>query len=478
MSASNPALSIDRISVVGEEAEYSKMFDPPTETPLTPEVVAPTNPVPEVMAAVLAAPGTLGPVITPAHTRKPRLLNGFSLATWDGLNALNFFGVSDTEFAPGSLYPGPTFREPRGVVFHGQTTIGGPPHTIHWHGHEPTPMNDGVGHCSMEIGSYTYQLQPNFIGSYFYHCHRNTVQHFEFGLFGLHIIEPPDAFFASIDSINPATGQVTLNDIPVGACADGRRRTAANLSAFPQFEGFDAGHPVFGVVDGDQSPVLDPHAFTVPYDVECLWVPDDRDSVWSNLAPGRFATFPATGTNPGVDDIFNGNAGVNGFFAFNHYDPDYWFVTGVPVRAAKGGTADLGTNLLVPANVNSGIGARPVPGNAASQPSRIDVLARVGQTILVRCLDAAYQKIRVTFPVDVVIIAWDGRALGVPPFCRYNQAFLVPARTPIMSSVARRFDALIKPTVPMNDFATIDFIDGYRLDQRTMTARIPFVITP
>ena len=83
---------------------------------------------------------------------------------------------------------------PRGVVFHGHAAGAPSPHTIHWHGIEPTPLNDGVGHCSMEFGSYTFQWKPNFIGSYFYHCHRNTVQHFEFGLYGFLIIEPPDAY--------------------------------------------------------------------------------------------------------------------------------------------------------------------------------------------------------------------------------------------------------------------------------------------
>ena len=86
--------------------------------------------------------------------------------------------------ASGGTYPGPTLRMPRSVLFHAETSgKGPPPHTIHWHGIEPTPLNDGVGHCSMELGHYTYQWQPNFMGFYFAHCHRNTMQHFEYGLY-------------------------------------------------------------------------------------------------------------------------------------------------------------------------------------------------------------------------------------------------------------------------------------------------------
>jgi len=83
----------------------------------------------------------------------------------------------------------------------------------------------------------------------------------------------------------------------------------------------------------------------------------------------------------------------------------------------------------------------------------------VGQTILVRVLDGAYNNITVTFPVDVTIIAWDGRALGVAPFNAYNHAYMVPANTPIHTSVARRFDALIKSNVPVSGFATVQFTD-------------------
>ena len=71
----------------------------------------------------------------------------------------------------------------------------------------------------MEIGWQTYQFQPNHIGSYFYHCHRNTFQHLEYGLYGFLIIEPPDAY-------DPADGK-NVGGYP--------RRTAANLSQFTEF---------------------------------------------------------------------------------------------------------------------------------------------------------------------------------------------------------------------------------------------------
>ena len=60
------------------------------------------------------------------------------------------------------------------------------------------PSTTGSGTAPWKSANYTYQWQPNFIGFYFCHCHRNTVQHFEFGLYQALLIEPPDAYFATL----------------------------------------------------------------------------------------------------------------------------------------------------------------------------------------------------------------------------------------------------------------------------------------
>ena len=448
MSFASPANLIPRRSIAGMEGMYVKMWDPPTESPATPELLTPTNPVPEVRAAAGFANAPAVP-----HTLDIRLMHGMQINAWDG-KPIEFFLFQDNDVpvTGGGVFPAATIRVPRGAIFHADTQgAGPPPHTIHWHGIEPTPMNDGVGHCSMELGQYTYQWQPNFIGSYFFHCHRNTMQHFEFGLYGFLIIDPPDAFFAT--QADPT--------IPIGAGTDGLRRTAANLTSFRRtFPGWVGGLLTSG----------DPHAMTVPYDVEALWVVDDRDSVWSDLASNARATYPRHGDQPGVNDSFTENPGVNGFFAFNDFNADYWYVTGASVPVRKGGVGAISPSLTIPPELMSGVSG-----------VQVSINARVGQTILLRCLDAAYNAVRVTLPVPCTVIAFDGRALGVPPF-GYGQPFTVRAGTPIKLSTARRFDCLIKPTRPMNTFATVEFFEtrggGFDVGEKLSTAQIPFVVTP
>jgi hypothetical protein len=125
--------------------------------------------------------------------------------------------------------------------------------------------------------------------------------------------------------------------------------------------------------------------------------------------------------------------------------------------------------------------------------TQVSIEAQVGQTIFIRMLTASYNGLEITLPEDAIIIEWDGRALGVPPY-GMNDAYFVPKGTRIVSSTARRFGALIKATSPMNDFATIKFIDtraqdtpadpgadglGRGLNETVvMTARIPFNVAP
>ena len=81
---------------------------------------------------------------------------------------------------------------------------------------------------------------------------------FEYGLYGFLIIEPPDAY-------DPYDGK-NVGGYP--------RRTAANLRQFTEFSGFKGGNLESG----------DPHAMSVSYDVEALWVIDDIDSNWRKEA--------------------------------------------------------------------------------------------------------------------------------------------------------------------------------------------------
>lgn len=428
MSFTNPAHRIARRSIAGGEGEWVKHFDPPKASPPTPERLNPTNPVPAFKAATV--PGATQQI---PNTVSLGLMHGLDIDMWDGRRVAFFlFSDDDVPATKGGTFPAATIRVPRGAIFHGHTESGGsPPHTVHWHGIEPTPMNDGVGHCSFEIGRYTYQFQPNYIGTYFYHCHRNTMQHFEFGLYGMLVIEPPDAF------ANPATS----GGYP--------RRTAANLARFPQFPGFNNQPLTSG----------DPHAMTVPYDVEAAWVVDDRSSQWSDFMDNPKDTFPAHGNNPGVDDMF-----LKG--DFHDYNPDYFFVTGLPFPAPLGGTGTCAPSFVVPPDLNSGVSGMQVPVNA-----------RVGQTVLVRFINAAYCPVTVSFPTDVVIIAFDGRALGVPPYGLYNNAFVLRAGHSYFLSTARRFDVLMRPTAPVSGHGIVQFRNHRNPKEVLFTGRIPVTIS-
>jgi len=185
---------------------------------------------------------------------------------------LEFWGFKDPLHP--ATFPSEAIRLVEGDLFHCTLNSSLNTHTIHWHGLEPTPMNDGVGNLSFEVtASYTYQLQATSAGTYFYHCHKNTVLHFEMGMYGMLLVDPP----------NP------------------------NGLAAPNQPPYLTGGPGF-IRRGNE---------VVPYDVEAIWVTDDVDPRWHSL--GHNAGF---GTGTTLDPY--PSAGLNVF------NPQYFLITGVP----------------------------------------------------------------------------------------------------------------------------------------------------
>jgi len=132
--------------------------------------------------------------VTPDIVIQRRGAETFDLVAPDG-KKIKVWGFVDSALPLAEQkpsYPSPTIRVRKGQVVHTTLTTSKGPHTIHHHGIEPSTANDGVGHVSFEVGSkYTYQWQPSHPGTFFYHCHRNTVLHFELGMFGMLIVDPP-----------------------------------------------------------------------------------------------------------------------------------------------------------------------------------------------------------------------------------------------------------------------------------------------
>lgn len=141
------------------------------------------------------APATPDKVTPDISFNRGIYMNG-SMTMDDG-NSVQVWGFTDGGGmgGMGGQFPSPAIRVTQNQIVHTNLTVNGNmwKHTIHHHGIEPSTENDGVGHYSFDVsGTYTYQWKASHAGTYFYHCHTNTVLHAEMGMYGALIIDPPE----------------------------------------------------------------------------------------------------------------------------------------------------------------------------------------------------------------------------------------------------------------------------------------------
>ena len=232
-----------------EAVMFQKFICPPKENPVTPDR------------------------LTPDVTFYRKLMVGFDLnlpvALPGGSNKVRMQVIADD--APVNRlpkqFPAPMMRVRQGQIVHTVADGGQDGHTIHHHGIEPTPVNDGVGHTSMEIGSYTFQWQPNHAGTYFYHCHKNTTLHVELGMYGLLIVDPPEGP-GFVPGFNPSNNHL------------------------------------------------------IRYNVEALWAVDEIDPIWHEL--GHNAFMAKCGADPNRPDTYTSDGILHDF------NPEVFVISGIP----------------------------------------------------------------------------------------------------------------------------------------------------
>lgn len=218
-----------------------------------------------------------------------------------GASAVEMWGFVDPAGAIAPWFPGTTMRCKEGELVHSTLLPKKGSHTLHHHGIEPTPMNDGVGHASFLVagGGYTYQFLAPESGTYFYHCHKNTVLHFELGMYGMLISDPnvPNAPF-----------------IDGGPGAVYRGNTLRN------------------------------------YDKEAFWVFDDVDSRWHETVQPQHGVDAGMGN---AGDEFT-TIGENNGIELHRFEPDFFLVSGVFADPASQPKPNLITNTLVSPVLNRG----------------------------------------------------------------------------------------------------------------------------
>jgi hypothetical protein len=391
-----------------------------------------------------AAPGTGTTLRVIGRT----LLNGVTLTFPAGTTGTRVAGSTSAPMwvlssVATTTFPSKTVRVVENDVIVAPSSNKTDTHTIHWHGIEPMPMSDGVGKQSHEMGGlFNFHWAANQAGHYFYHCHKNTVLHFEMGLYGQLLVDPKTpakdangALSVLPPFTNGGRGCVMVSK-KVPAAFTPRAINSFTDATFPPGSEFA------------------PHV--VDYDHEALWVVDDVDTLWHTFSVNQamanaFAT-PAVAdimANPVTPTTFNFTPPTGAAHGqLNDFRPDIFLISGV---VQSNGAVPEGT---IPAVADEAL--PPITGPA------ISINAKVGETILIRLLNASYCTQQYTLGLDATAIAMDGRPFGVRAEGKYSQPFPIPAGRKWRLTTARRVDMLVKCTKAGTFLFKTEFFSMYR----------------
>lgn len=141
--------------------------------------------------------------------------DGKKILVWSLVEAATKLGFNGTLITPGPVLE-MIEGKPAAVTL---TTMMG--HTMHWHGMDvPTPVDGdpdtsgwvggmmrpaGVSATARSLGtSFTYGFTAPHAGTYFYHCHIDTVVHMEMGMMGAVVVRPPGGSASQLYANGPS----------------------------------------------------------------------------------------------------------------------------------------------------------------------------------------------------------------------------------------------------------------------------------
>lgn len=133
----------------------------------------------------------------------------FHLYATDGVHVaadgreIYVWGYSLEPVLGSATLPGPSLEVREGDLVELHLTNLGPsepgvhpfPHTVHLHGLDVDQANDGVpetGAVARVGETVTYRFVATHAGTYWYHCHVDTVEHLTMGMYGALIVHPAD----------------------------------------------------------------------------------------------------------------------------------------------------------------------------------------------------------------------------------------------------------------------------------------------